>query len=186
MTLSQQSVTHAQFAAHIAAHPERRFQLINGEIIEKVPTEEHAHIAGIIAGELHIYLKQHPHIRARGRFGVEARFKPIGDDSNDRLPDVFFRYTDQPRVTRGAVDGVPDLAVEIKSPDDTFKQMRATAAFYLHNGARMVWLVFPSKRLVEVYQPDADVQLLQPGDTIVGDPLLPGFRLPITELLASE
>lgn len=181
MSLQERLYTATEFAAFTrqSAHEARRYELIHGEIVEKMPTEEQAQLAGIFAGEFHLYLKLHPELRAR--FGVEARFQPAGDDSNVRMPDVFFRYTDAPPVTQGPVIGMPDVAVEIKSPDDTYTAMRAKAA-YLERGCRMVLLVYPEKRIVEVYQPDADIQILQIDDVIDGGAVLPGFRLPLREL----
>jgi hypothetical protein len=62
--------------------------------------------------------------------------------------------------------------------------MRETAAYYLANGARMVWLVYPEQRLVEVYHADADIQILTENDAIEGGALLPGFILPVVEVFA--
>jgi Uma2 family endonuclease len=77
-------------------------------------------------------------------------------------------------VKEGGVPEMPDLAVEIKSPDDSVRQMRDKAAYYLANGAEMVWLVFPAQRLVEVYTPDDEVQILVEGDVLTAGDLLPG------------
>ncbi|MEO0562963.1 MAG: Uma2 family endonuclease, partial [Chloroflexota bacterium] len=128
----------------------------------------------------HLYLKQRPDLKAR--FGVEARFRPSGDHGNDRMPDVFLRFTDAPRVTQGPVVGIPDIAVEIKSPNDSYKSMREKADYYLANGSLMVWLIFPEKHIVEVYQPDVDIQILQPGDVITGGTLLAEFKLAVSDL----
>lgn len=177
MAISQQTYTVEEFETYIKANPNHLFELIHGEIVEKVPTEEHAHIAGIIAGEFHLYLKQHPDIKAR--FGVEGRFRPAGDTENDRMPDVFLRYTQAPPVKDGAVEGLPDIAVEIKSPTDSYRGMRDKAQYYLANGCRMVWLIFAEKKIVEIYQLDSDIQILQPGDSISGGDILPAFELSI-------
>ena len=183
MSISPKLYTVEEFDAYLAAHPDRLFELINGEIVEKVPTEEHAHIAGIISGEFHLYLKQHPDVKAR--FGVEARFRPEDDEFNDRMPDVFLRFTDAPRVTQGPVRGLPDVAVEIKSPDDTYRGLREKADFYLENNVKMVWLVLPEKQIVEIYEAGQDIQILQPGDTIAGGDILPDFSLPVNDLFAT-
>jgi Uma2 family endonuclease len=79
---------------------------------------------------------------------------------------------------------MPDLAVEIKSPDDTVKELREKAAYYLANGARLVWLIYPAKHMVEVYTPDGDVEILVEGDLLTGGDVLPGFSLPVAEVFA--
>lgn len=180
MAVNRKLFTIEAFESFIANHPDQLFELINGEIIEKVPTAEHAHIAGIISGEFHLYLKQRPQIKAR--FGVESRFRPEGDTGNDRMPDVFLRYTNAPRVKKGPVSGMPDVAVEIKSPEDTYRAMREKANYYLQNGSQMVWLVYPDKQIVEIYQNEVDIRILQPGDVIEGGAVLPDFTLPVDDV----
>jgi Uma2 family endonuclease len=169
--------TVEEFEALIA-RPEnagRRLELINGEIYEKMPTEEHGMVILVIAGEIYIYLKQNPIARA----GVEVRHRVEGDVHNDRMPDLSVT-TDM----RGPVPQMPDLAVEVKSPDDTYRVMRDKAAYYLQHSTRLVWLVYPEKRLVEVYRPDADSALLDINDSLDGGEVLPGFRLAIKDLFA--
>ncbi|GIL14005.1 MAG: hypothetical protein BroJett038_27250 [Chloroflexota bacterium] len=117
-----------------------------------------------------------------GRVGVEIRHQMPGDRHNVLLPDISF-YTDMtaPVVERGAVPYMPDLAVEIKSPDDSCKAMNGEAAYYLANGARLGWLICPEKRLIEVLSPD-DRQLLTDGDTLEGGAVLPGFALAVGDV----
>ena len=79
---------------------------------------------------------------------------------------------------------MPDLAVKIKSPTDTITEMRETAAYYVANGSRLVWLVYPNYRLVEVYRPEADVEILGEDDTLTGGDVLPGFALPVRAIFA--
>lgn len=149
-----------------------------------MPTQEHARIAGILLGELYLYLKQHPEINAH--LGPEVRYRPVEDAANDRIPDVSLQLSDQPPVRRGAVPGMPDLAVEIKSPDDTYLALRDKAAYYLQHGCRLVWLVYPEKRLIEVYTPGHDVELLLPGETLSGGAVLPGLTLAVAVVFGAQ
>lgn len=77
----------------------------------------------------------------------------------------------------------PDLAVEVKSPDDSLKKMTEKAAYYLANGVRMVWLIYPKMKLVEVLTPD-DRQLLNENDTLDGGSVLPGFTMAVRDIFA--
>src|SRR5499433_3104155 len=180
MTVEHKLMTGETFGQFLATHRDGLYELIHGEIVEKVPTQEHAKIAGIILGELYLYLKQHPEIKAH--LGPEVRYRPEGDLYNDRLPDVSVRLSDQPPVRRGAVPGMPDLAVEIKSPDDTYMSMRDKAEYYVQHGCAMVWLIYPEKRIVEVHQPNHDIDLLVAGDTLGGGDVLPGFTLAVEKV----
>lgn len=62
--------------------------------------------------------------------------------------------------------------------------MRARAAYYLEHGARLVWLLYPAKSLVEVYRQGADSDLFTSDDTLQGAEVLPGFTLPVREIFA--
>jgi Uma2 family endonuclease len=183
MAVEHALITGTMFEQFLTTHPEGLYELIHGEIVEKVSTQEHAKIAGILLGELYLYLKQHPEIKTH--LGPEIRYRPAGDLLNDRIPDVSVQLSDQPPVRRGAVSGMPDLAVEIKSPDDTYRSLREKAEYYIQHGCAMVWLVYPEKRLVEVYMADSDIELFLPGDRLSGGAVLPGLTLEV-EVLFGE
>jgi len=180
MVIQNRLYTVDEFEAFLALpeNKERRFELINGEIVEKVPSEEHGIIVLRIGSKLLIFVDLHN----LGRVAVEVRHRIPGDDHNARLPDISYRRdTSVPVVRQGSVPVMPDLAVEVKSPDDSYRELRDKADYYLTNGLRMVWLVYPEKRLVEVLTPD-DVDILTIDDTLDGGDVLPGFSLPVKEI----
>src|SRR5689334_5960768 len=128
------------------ANRERLLELINGQIVEKLSTQEHGELQALIGAAILIFVRP----RKLGRVGVEIRHQMPADNANSRLPDVLFIAGNRPRVTEGSVPQMPDLAVEIKSPDDSLKELRDKAGYYMLNGTRMVWIVNPAKRLVIV------------------------------------
>jgi Uma2 family endonuclease len=156
---------------------DRLFELINGEIAEKVPTREHGIVAGNTVTEFNNYLKQN----RIGQAAVEARHRPPDDPHNDRIPDVSVVIGDKPVARRGAENFIPDVCVEIQSPDDSPKQMLEKALFYLANGARMVWLIYPQQRIVEVMTAN-DRELLTENDVLKGGDVLPGFEVEVKNL----
>ncbi len=162
---------------------ERLLQLINGEIVEKMPTEEHGQIALLIGAALLAFVQP----RKLGRVGVEVRHSVPDDQHNSRLPDVSFISGQRPLVKVGSVPQMPDLAIEIKSPDNSLKELRERADYYLLNGTRLVWIFDPKKRLVVTLTAD-DEEILLENDTLDGGDVLPGFALPLkdifTDLLA--
>lgn len=178
MDTAKKAVTIKEFE-EIQALPENRdrlLELIDGEIVEKVVTHEHGIIAGLIVTEINLYLRQHK----IGRAAVEARHRPAQDDQNDRLPDVsFVGDLDKAVVRAGAVPYMPDLAVEIKSPDDSLKEIRAKARFYLANGTRIVWVVLPERKTVEVYTPQEEL-IVSGDETLSGGDVLPGFSMTVS------
>ena len=181
MAIQPKLFTVVEFEKFLALpeNRDRSFELIHGEIVEKVPTEEQGLIAANLCGFLWQYTRQ----SGFGRAVIEVRVRMPEDDYNSRQPDVaFFADTTRPIVKRGPVLQMPDLVIEVKSPDDTYTSMRERAQYYLGHGARLVWLVYPAKRLVEVYRQGADSDLLTADDTMQGDDVLPGFVLSVHEI----
>ena len=102
------------------------------------------------------------------------------------MPDISFTSGNRPLVTEGSVMQMPDLAIEIRSPDDSLKQMREKAEYYLANGSRLVWLVVPGKRYVEVHRPNQEEEIMFGSDVLDGGDVLPGFTLPIADIFADQ
>jgi len=161
------------------ANRERLFELIDGEMVEKMPTEEHGEIALIIGSAVRAFVAKHK----LGRVGVEIRHQMPEDKRNSRLPDISFVAGNRPRVTEGVIPQMPDLAIEIKSPDDSLKELREKAHYYMLNGTRLVWIVDPSKKLVVALTPD-DEEILLENEVLDGGDVVPGFTLPLKEIFA--
>jgi Uma2 family endonuclease len=53
---------------------------------------------------------------------------------------------------------------------------------YIANGARLGWLIDPFEKRVHVYCPGQSVEILDDPTVLSGDPVLPGFVLPVHEL----
>ena len=157
---------------------DRLLELIDGEIVEKVPTEQHGMIVILIAHWLLNFILTN-HIK--GRVVTEVRYRSKEDRRNARIPDVSYRAGSNPLTKKGSVPELPDIAIEVKSPDDSLKDMRAKARYYLANGTKLVWLVEPQKRLVEVYSLDEE-QVLIEGEVLDGGAVLPGFQMPVSAI----
>ncbi len=178
MTVLDQPYTIADFDKFLSQseNQERLFELVNGEIVEKMPTEQHGYIVGLIITAINNFTLP----RRLGIAAVEARHCNQGDQYNDRIPAVSFTKERRKLVTQGSVLRYPDLVVEICSPDDSVQGMRDKAIEYVNNGVRIVWLLHPRLRFVEVYRPNHDVEILAMMDELSGDDLLPGFTLPVS------
>ena len=156
---------------------DRLLELINGEIVEKLPTEEHGIIVLNIAAPLQAFVRQ----QQLGRVSTEARHHLPGDARNVRLPDISFHSGTAPVVRQGAIPHMPDLAVEVQSPSQSDDDMAEKAAYYLANGSGMVWLVFPAQRRVELHA-GGHVEHFSDGDTVHAGDVLPGFELSVSDI----
>ena len=81
---------------------------------------------------------------------------------------------------------IPDIAVEVVSPNDTYSEINRKIADYLHYGVSLVWVIDPQLKTVRVHTPaDPDGYTLQLQDTLTGTPVLPDWSMPIAELLTT-
>lgn len=181
MAIQKNLYTTADFEVFIALpeHTERRFELIGGEIVEKMPTLFHGHIVQLIAGYLFMFLLKNP----IGWAAVEARYQIPDDLENARIPDLSFVLRQEGRilVEQGATPYMPDLAVEVQSPGQSEHLMLEKAQYYLSHGTMLVWLVYPKQQIVEVLSPSAR-QLLTIEDTLTGGELLPGLAIAVRDI----
>lgn len=164
------------------ARPENRdrsFELINGEIVEKMPTGTHSFIQALIARVFANYF----HIHRIGWAFTEFRIKLADQKGYDVIPDVVALLSAN-RIFPGdePLPYMPEIVVEIKSPDDRLMEMREKARFYLANGVKIVWLVHPEKRLVYVLTPNSD-DTMDENDVLDGGDVLPDFQVSVKEIL---
>jgi Uma2 family endonuclease len=182
MALEKQLTTVDQFEAFLALpeNADRRFELIDGEIVEMSPTFSHGELALELGVALRLFLRQ----TGLGRVSTEARFNLPTAPFESRIPDVAVILQGHEIPADKPIPFMPDLAVEIKSPTDSLRLLREKAHFYLQHGSRLVWLVLPEKRLIEVYTA-ADEFVLTESDTLTGGDVLPGFELAVSSIFAN-
>ena len=81
-----------------------------------------------------------------------------------------------------AWDIVPELMVEVVSPHDLAEEIVERLEEYWAAGTQLVWVVYPTQRLVYVYESLRQVRILAAADELTGGSVLPGFRIPIASL----
>ncbi len=103
----------------------------------------------------------------------------VGFIRADRLPSL-----DSPEYDTLA-DGAPDLAVEVASPNQWRPGLRKKAERYLTAGTRLVWVVWPRWRQVDVWHPgDTAPATLDIGAMLDGEDVVPDFTYPVADLFA--
>ena len=160
---------------------DRRFEFINGRVVEKMPTQLHGWIVMLLGHLLMSYLELKP----IGWFFAEARYRLPESDQNSYIPDLsFVREELGPVLEASPAPYMPDLAIEVQSPDDNPKEMREKAEYYIANGSRLVWLIFTGKRSrrIEIFRPDQPLQTLGMDDVLDGGDVLPGFKVAVKAL----
>ncbi len=161
------------------------FEVVHGIRAELPPMSTYAHV---IALRLYLALNEYLQHQPVGTALHETLL--VIDELADvrRRPHVAFLGADRwPVATEVPEDGdlviIPTIAIEVVSPHDLMRDVLHKTHQYLSQGVLEVWLIVPEERVVYRYRSPHDVQILA-GDAIIdGEPLLPGFRLPTTELL---
>ncbi len=69
----------------------------------------------------------------------------------------------------------PAFVGEIMSETDRLPPLLRKMERYIANGAQMGWLIDPYRRLVYVYRPGTEAEILEDPETVNGEPVLPGF-----------
>ncbi|WP_169976388.1 Uma2 family endonuclease [Tautonia rosea] len=77
---------------------------------------------------------------------------------------------------------VPDLDVEVDSPNDRPGTLGEKLSEYLNAGVPMIWVLHPERRTLRIDRADDPVpQIRGPDDTVENIPELPGFRCGVAE-----
>lgn len=154
----------------------RLFELIGGEIVEKMASFTPSKIAMRIGRFIGNFADSMGYVT-----GADGTY--ILSPGYAVMPDVgYIAKARLPVEPEREVQGPPDLAVEVKSPTDSKRELRLKVEDYLRFGTKMVWLVLPEEQQVEVYIPDADVSEYGLEDTLNGGDVLPGFTLTVKKL----
>jgi Uma2 family endonuclease len=80
---------------------------------------------------------------------------------------------------------VPTLAIEVLSESNTRREMELKRGEYFRAGVRVVWIVDPDARAVEVYTSVNTPERVLKGEELMdGGDVLPGFTLSVNALFA--
>lgn len=167
----------------------RRYELVEGRLVTVAPSGGGAStISGNLVAALHGYVRP----RKLGAITVtdgEYVLSRPGQPPTALAPDAAFVREDRlPARDSPAWERpwqlAPDLAAEVVSPNQYRPEMADKACLYLASGVRLVWIIWPKLRQVDVWRPGADnpVATLGAGDQLDGLDVLPGFSYPVASL----
>ena len=160
-------------------------ELVDGTLIERAMSQ----FTSVIAVRIAFFLQRYFEERGGG-------FVDLYGGTLQRAPDAAAVLDEQQPggpVDSGYAEGAPALCVEVFSRSNTRPEMERKRREYFENGCRLCWTVFPPTdrrpATVEVHTPgdgpgDDDGTVLTLTDTLVGDPVLPGFAVPVARLFS--
>jgi Uma2 family endonuclease len=145
------------------------------------------HEHGWIALRFGAFLMAHVTAQRLGRaYAADTGFMLQRNPDTVLAPDAsFVRRERLASISpRGYFPGPPDLAVEVRSPDDSPRQLADKARDWIGHGCRMVVTIDPEARTATVYRPGREPRQIAATGTIPGDDVVPGFELGLAELFA--
>lgn len=167
----------------LKARENRLFELVDGALVEKAMGYRESLLAIALAGFLSAFVVPRNLGLVSGADGL-VRLVP----GLVRIPDVAFTSWDRlpnRRVPSGSIpDLVPDLAVEIRSEGNTEAELDRKRREYFEAGVRLVWMIDPKSRMVQVFSGPESAATLTADQTLDGGEVLSGFRVELRELFA--
>ena len=153
-----------------------RGELIRGVLCETMPAgQRHGKIVADLLIELGAFVKPR---RLGTLVASDSGVWLEGDPDTVREPDIAFTSVERLPLDAdvpGYAEVVPDLVVEVASPSDSRRGVHDKARMWLSHGVRLVWVVYPETRTVDVHRADHDAATLGEDDALDGLDVLPGF-----------
>ena len=160
------------------------YELDNGRLITMPPPGD---VHGAVESNLAFALKSQGEHRGLGK----ARSGDVGIilwRNPDRLVGadaVFIANRSLPirHSPEGYLETIPDLAVEVRSKNDTQPAVQRKVDDYLSAGVQVVWIVDPAARTVTAHRRDVEPQVYRENDTLIVEDIIPGFQLLVRDAL---
>ena len=163
-----------------------RGELIRGALSETMPAGlRHGQIVVRLAARLHNFVdSKNLGVLTASDSGVLLERDP----DTVREPDVAF-FSEEKIPSGADVPGyaevASDLAVEIVSPTDRLSAVNDKALMWLRYGARIVWVVRPEERRIDVHRDGHPVVTLDESAALDGHDVLPGFSCAVREVFGA-
>ena len=160
---------------------DRLFEFIGGEIVEVPSNPFSSFIASIFLTAIMTFVRQNNlgyvtgeaggYMVSGERYASDVGF--ISKAHQSELPQEGYNLNR------------PDLAVEVVSPSDRYKQKQLLVKIsnYLAAGT-VVWVVYPEERQVIVHETGKPVRIHNQDDTLDGGDVLSGFTLPVRDIFS--
>lgn len=185
---STKTPTRLLTIADVAALPTRlptgdvSYELDDGRLVIMAPPGgEHGSGQAKISSELVVQGEKRKLGKAFAEVGVVLRRRPdrlVGADAafiaTNRLPHRL--------SPEGYLETLPDLAVEIRSKNDTWAEIRDKVAEYLAAGVLVVWVLDPARRTVAEFRAGQAEREWLATDMLTIPDVIPGFQVLVGDL----
>ena len=174
-------------AADFLAMPDdgKYYELVKGELVEMPPPGfMHEFVVARFALRFGIFVEQRNLGIVTGGPGIYIEQNP----DTVRAPDCAFVSHERitaPPPNRGYVAGlIPDLVVEVISPDYPAAEAEARAQMWLDAGVRLALVAYIDTQEITAHNDDGTTQRFGINDTLTCEPVLPGFACPVADIFS--
>jgi Uma2 family endonuclease len=158
-----------------------RYELVEGRVLRMSPVGfEHGRLVVRLAALLDRHVREHD----LGLVVIEVGFTLARKPDTVRGPDVAFlsKARIPSPVPTGFVQGSPDLALEVLSPDDRPSSVRRKVEQYLTSGASLVVIVDPAHHAVTLHRRlSPPVTVRRNDDRLDLGDVVPGFSCTLAD-----
>lgn len=158
--------------------PNMRVELVKGVPMVREPAGYvHGRVTMNLTARLVLFLDRYA-AGPRGQLiAADTGFTLATGPDTVRSPDIaYFRPGRAPSPeTPGFSKVVPDLVVDVLSPEDRPREIQERAWQWLVAGTQVVWVVDPRRGTTHIYRSDGSEEFVGPEGSLRGEDLLPGF-----------
>jgi Uma2 family endonuclease len=158
----------------------RHSEYVGGRIVQRaMGTKEHGYVQGRCFRKFDEYFDTHE----GGSASIEAHCRfLVNGELRFRLPDVCVILDREDDTDSPYLERAPDLAVEVRSPEDKVSDILRKLDEYFAAGTRLAWVVLPDEQAVLVRTTDGRITVAAAGGALDGGDVLPGFELAVDDL----
>jgi Uma2 family endonuclease len=174
--------------AHLDSDAAKFYEVVDGQIVENPPMGAQE---SILASFLHDLMGPYARSNRLGRVVTETLFLLDRFRLLKRRPDLAFVSIKRWSLLRKVPateswDVIPDLTVEVISKTNSANSVARKIEDYFQAGVSKVWVIYPSTSKIYVYDSPTRVRILQLGDDLDGEGVIPGFRVPLSTLFGQK
>jgi Uma2 family endonuclease len=165
-----------------------RYELVDGQLVERNVSA----LSSLVANKISTALEN---FAGPSKFGWvfpdNTSFQIFRNDpTRVRKVDAGFialgRMSLEQINSQGHISVVPDLVVEVISPNDLAYEVNLKTEEWLKAGVQVVWVIDPEIKVVYVNQADGGLTKLGVNADLTADDVLPVFRCPVASLFPAH
>ncbi|HET6249621.1 MAG TPA: Uma2 family endonuclease [Tepidisphaeraceae bacterium] len=188
MTVAEISTTHLTPDDLLRVPDNATMELVDGQIVEKQVGFKSSKIEGLFYFRFQAFLLQHP---VADVLPASMGYRCFPDDPDKiRKPDTTVILLDRLQKLADPDPGympiVPDLAVEVISPNDVVYDVDEKIQEYRAAGFPLIWVADPKAKTITVYARGLRPTIHTIEDEMTAEAVLPGFRCKVADFFPGD